>query len=106
MFHFILFIIACAYFLYRLITYKPIPPNSRIDWDKEAADRAAGVPWDERQKKFENGEYWTTSPKPKPVEHLPKVVDIKRYQHDLETLPKDYVEHLRDIGNYMFISNV
>lgn len=106
MFHFILFLIATTYFLYRLITYRPKPPNSRFDWDALERDRQAGMSWDERQKKIEKNQYWTTAPKPKPVEVIPKVVDYERYQKDLKNLPKDYVEHMRDIGNYMFISDV
>ena len=102
MFHFILFLIATTYFLYRLITYRPKPPNSRFDWDALERDRQAGLSWDERQKKIEKNQYWTTAPKPKPVEHLPGVVDFGRYLKDKTELGIDYAERQRDFGGYMY----
>lgn len=103
MFQLILFLIAVGYFIYKLATDKPVPPNSRIDWEAEDHDRQAGMSWDERQKKWKRNEYWTTKPKEKPVEVIPKVVDYKRYLKDKEQLGETYAERRRDFGEYMHI---
>lgn len=106
MFHFILFLIAVGYFLYKLITYKPIPPNSRIDWDAMDKDRVSGVSWERRQKNFDDGKYWTTTPKEKPKEVISGVVDYARYLKDKEQLGEAYAEKRRSYGEYMFVREI
>lgn len=106
MFHFILFLIATGYLIYRLITDKSAPKGARVNWDAMDKDRVSGVPWEKRQKNFDDGKYWTTAPKKKPVEVIPKVVDIKRYMKDKEQLGESYAEKRRSYGEYMFIREI
>ena len=58
-----------------------------------------------RSEKRQRGGYMTTKPLPEPKEVIPKVVDMKRYQHDKKLYGESITEVNRKNGLYMFIKN-
>lgn len=85
---------------------EPVAPlNTRFDWDAYWADVENGMPAMEQVRKRQRGGYMTTKTLPEPKEVIPKVVDIKRYQHDKKLYGEAFVEFNRKNGMYMFIKN-
>ena len=77
--------------------------GTRFDWDTYWADVKNGMPIVEQVKKRQSGGYMTTKPLPEPKEVIPKVVDMKRYQHDKKLYGEAIVEVNRKLGMYMFV---
>lgn len=79
------------------------PPNTRFDWDAYWADVENGMPAMEQVRKRQRGGYMTTKTLPEPKEVIPKVVDMKRYQHDKALYGEAIAEVNRKNGMYMYI---
>lgn len=79
------------------------PKGTRFDWDAYWADVEKGMPAMEQVRKRQRGDYMTTKPIQKPVEVIPQVVDIKRYQNDKALYGEAIAEVNRKCGMYMFI---
>ena len=81
------------------------PKGTRFDWDAYWADVEKGMPAMEQVRKRQRGGYMTTKPLPEPKKVIPKVVDMKRYQHDKELYGEAIAEAWRKNGSYMYIRN-
>lgn len=81
------------------------PKGTRFDWDAYWADVEKGMPAMEQVRKRQCGGYMTTKPLPELKEVIPKVVDMKRYQHDKELYGETIAEAWRKNGSYMYIRN-
>lgn len=79
------------------------PKGTRFDWDAYWADVENGMSAAEQVKKRQSGGYMTTKPLPEPVEVIPKVVDMKRYQHDKKVYGEAIAEVNRKCGMYMYV---
>lgn len=79
------------------------PKGTRFDWDAYWKDIKNGMSCTEQVRKRQRGEYMTTKPLPAPKEVIPKVVDIKRYNHDKEVYGEAIAEVWRKCGSYMSI---
>lgn len=102
----ILFLVAICYFVYKVASEKPCPPDHRYDLEKEREDIKNGVSFEERDKKRRRGEYWTHKDDiadRKPKEVIPGVVDICRYERDKKVYGVEYTELLRSAGEYKYI---
>lgn len=102
----ILFLVAICYFVYKVASEKPCPPDHRYDMEKEYEDIRNGVSFEERDKKRKSGEYWTHKDDieaRKPKEVIPGVVDIERYNRDVRDFGLEYTELLRSAGEYKYI---
>ena len=81
------------------------PKGTRFDWDAYWADVEKGIPAMEQVRKCQRCGYMTTKPLPEPKEVIPKVVDMKRYEHDKKLYGEAIAEVNRKSGMYMFIKN-
>lgn len=81
------------------------PKGTRFDWDAYWADVENGMPAMEQVRKRQRGGYMTTKTLPEPKEVIPKVVDMKRYQHDKALYGEAITEVNRKNGMYMYIRN-
>ena len=79
------------------------PKGTRFDWDAYWADIDNGMSAMKQVRKRQRGGYMTTEPLPKPVEVIPNVIDMKRYQHDKKVYGELLTEVNRKNGMYMFI---
>lgn len=79
------------------------PKGTRFDWDAYWDDVKNGIPAMEQVKKRQSGGYTTTKPLPEPKEVIPKVVDMKRYEHDKKLYGEAITEVNRKYGMYMFV---
>lgn len=79
------------------------PKGTRFDWDAYWADVENGMPAMEQVRKRQRGGYMTTKPLPEPQEIIPKVVDIKRYNHDKALYGEAIAEVNRKCGMYMYV---
>lgn len=79
------------------------PKGTRFDWDAYWADIDNGMSDMEQVRKRQRGGYMTTEQLPKPVEVIPNVIDMKRYQHDKKVYGELLTEVNRKNGMYMFI---
>ena len=102
-----LFAILAALFAAREVIKEkaePVAPKGiRFDWDAYWADVDNGIPIMKQVKKRQSGGYTTTKPLSKPVEVIPKVVDMKRYQHDKKVYGEAITEVNREYGLYMYV---
>ena len=80
------------------------PQGTRFDWDAYWADVESGMPAIVQVRKRQSGGYMTTEPLPKPMEIVPNVVDMKRYQHDKALYGEAIAEVNRKNGMYMFVN--
>lgn len=79
------------------------PKGTRFDWDAYWEDVKNGTSCMEQVRKCEHGGYMTTKSLPKPKEIIPKVVDVKRYQHDKQLYGETTAEMWRICGYYMTV---
>lgn len=79
------------------------PKGTRFDWDAYWADVDNGMSSMEQVRKCQRGCYMTTEPLSEPVEVIPKVIDMKRYEHDKKVYGESLTEVNRKCGMYMFI---
>lgn len=79
------------------------PKGTRFDWDTYWTDVENGMPAMEQVRKRQSGGYMTTKPLSQPVEVIPKVVDMKRYQHDKKMYGEAIAEVNRKCGMYMYV---
>lgn len=100
----LLFITAILYTIYQLCkekTEKPLPKNSRFDWDKYREDISNGVTATELLNREKKGAYWTTEPE----KERPELYDMERYEHDKEKYGVGHAEYLRKLGSYKYKRN-
>jgi len=108
MIHFLITALSALFLGVQIIKEKTepvVPKGTRFDWDAYWADVEKGMPAMEQVRKRQRGGYMTTKPLPEPKEVIPKVVDMKRYQHDKELYGEAIAEVNRKCGMYMFIKN-
>lgn len=77
--------------------------GTRFDWDAYWADVEKGIPAMEQVRKCQRCGYMTTKPLPEPKEVIPKVVDMKRYEHDKKLYGEAIAEVNRKSGMYMYV---
>ena len=83
---------------------EPVAPEGiHFDWDEYWADVNSGMTTIEQVKKRQSGGYMTTKSIKKPIEIIPKVIDIKRYNHDKKLYGESITEVNRKLGMYMFV---
>lgn len=108
MIHFLITVFSALFLGVQVVKEKtePVAPKgTRFDWDAYWADVENGMPAMEQVRKRQRGGYMTTKPLPEPKEVIPKVVDMKRYQHDKKLYGEAIAEVNRKNGMYMFIKN-
>ena len=92
--------------IYEIIKEKtePVAPKgTRFDCDAYWADIDNGMSAMEQVRKRQRGGYMTTKPLSESIEIIPKVVDMKRYQHDKKLYGEAIAEVNRKNGLYMFV---
>ena len=108
MIHFLITVFSALFLGVQVVKEKTepvVPKGTRFDWDVYWADVEKGMPAMEQIRKRQRGGYMTTKPLPEPKEVIPKVVDMKRYQHDKKLYGEAIAEVDRKCGMYMFIKN-
>ena len=105
MIHILIMILSVLYLVSQFLKEKCeklAPKGTRFDWDAYWKDVENGMPAMEQVRKRQRGGYMTTEPLPEPKEIIPKVVDMKRYQHDKKRYGEAIAEVNRKCGMYMF----
>lgn len=102
-----LFLLAVGWLLYKLFSEKPCPPGHTYDFEKADEDHCNGIGYDEWERRYKKGYYWTSQKeieeRKKAKEVIPGVVDIKRYENDKRIFGEKYAEMNRKLGNYTTI---
>ena len=107
-----LFLLAVCWLLYKLFSEKPCPHDCLYDSEKAIEDLASGVKPSEWKRRMKKGYYWTPieeieqrekERESQNVEVIPGVIDIKRYERDMELWGAVFVEELKKAGCYMYI---
>ena len=79
------------------------PANMRFNWDAYWKDIENGISVMDQIKKQERGGYYTTKPLPEKKEVIEGVLDMERYQHDLDVCGEEMTEIRRKNGVYKYI---
>lgn len=89
------------YLFVKKLGEKPLPSNSRLDWDKFYDDAEKGLSTKQLHDGIKKGKYWTTEPAwyQLPVD---TVVNVKKYEEEKATYGEHYAEWRRQTGAYRY----